>query len=463
PTFALQQAQEGLWVVLVMDTTSSMRIAGLQAAKEAADRFVGSMSSADQVALYEFQEEPKLLVDFTPDHNAVRNAIAQLELVDKWTCLYDAANTAVKKAMEVPRGRRAVVLLTDGKDQREGQPCSRALLDDVIALALQQRVPIYVIGLGPDIDQTVLRRIADKTAGAYWAAPQPRDLSAAYDKVSDVLRSQYVIDFESTQAAGDHALVVRVDYQGHQSLNVGSFMIPAAGTAVPGKATEPAKEEGGLGVLPIALGALVLMAAGAFFALRRNASPQPEPLRAPEPLFQPTGADEGLKASLESSPKAPFQEGATQAVAGTEEETVYVAPLEEEVTQDVSGVDEFQPLATLAVMSSQELPEGESWELYARNVTVGRAADNDIVVPDRPVSRRHAELVYQQSGFVIYDRGSRYGTRVNGETVPPQGIRLADGDQVQLGTSTVLRFGQLRIVHGPPAQPDDSTQEVRPS
>jgi len=455
--FNLQEAAEGLWIVLVMDTTSSMHQEGLKAAKDAADRFVVSMGSADQVALYEFQEESKLLVDFTTDHNKVRNAITELELVDKWTCLYDAANTAVKKAMEIPRGRRAVVLMTDGKDTREGKPCSAVTVDDMIALAWKYRVPIYVIGLGQDIDEAVLKRIAEKTGGAYWSAPEPEGLTEAYRQVAELLQSQYTITFESTGAGGDHALVVRVDYQGQQALDAGSFLIPAVPTAsvearrTPKPGPTPAEEETWTDKLPYLLGAAVVVIVVVAFMVLRVRKRRPE-------LFP----------GAELQPETIELEEAPAVVSGREEETAYVPPLEEEVTTDVTGA-EFQALATLTVLSSMQLPEGESWELYGRSVTIGRGADNDIIIPDQPVSRRHAELRYQDGEFYVYDRGSRFGTQVNGVTVPPHGVRLTDGDQLQLGTRTTLRFTRLHVVGGGEQDRtqdvgvDESTQELGPA
>ncbi len=404
--FDLQTAGEGLWIALVMDTTSSMHEDGLKTAKEAADRFVAGMGSADLVALYEFQEEPQLLVDFTFDHNKVCNAIAGLKLVDRWTCLYGAANAAVKKAMEIPQGRRAVVLLMDGKDGRAGKPCSTVTVDEMIALAWKQRVPVYVVGLGHAVDEATLKRIAEKTGGAYWSAPQPQDLADACRQVSKLLRNQYVVSYESTRSAGDHALVVRVDYQGHQGLNAVSFLIPM----VPTPSGKVAKTPGAFGPsppeekslvdnlrdrLPYLLLATAAVAAAPLLVVSR--------LRRRQPQFV-----------AEAPPLEPIER---EGVGRIEEETAYVQPVGEEPTTEVSAPSEFQLLATLVVLSSLQLPEGESYELYGRSVTIGRGADNDSVIPDQSVSRRHAELRYQDGEFYVYDKGSRFGMRCGQRSV----------------------------------------------
>lgn len=55
--------------------------------------------------------------------------------------------------------------------------------------------------------------------------------------------------------------------------------------------------------------------------------------------------------------------------------------------------------------------------MAARGVTIGRAASNDIVLPDLLVSRRHASLVRSGAGWEIVDLGSDNGTYVNGRRV----------------------------------------------
>ena len=59
----------------------------------------------------------------------------------------------------------------------------------------------------------------------------------------------------------------------------------------------------------------------------------------------------------------------------------------------------------------------------------------NIVIGDCHISRRHAQVVYEENGFVIYDLGSTDGTYVNGRCVRIH--QLQDGDRVQLGDTTL--------------------------
>ncbi len=75
-------------------------------------------------------------------------------------------------------------------------------------------------------------------------------------------------------------------------------------------------------------------------------------------------------------------------------------------------------------------------------VTIGRQADNDLVIADDGLSRHHARLAVQGETLVLTDLGSANGTRVNG--VPVVGSQmLRPGDLVELG-GTAIRLAPER-------------------
>jgi signal transduction histidine kinase len=66
------------------------------------------------------------------------------------------------------------------------------------------------------------------------------------------------------------------------------------------------------------------------------------------------------------------------------------------------------------------------------SVTIGRSAENDLVVPNKLVSGRHAEVVLSPDGPLIRDVGSKNGTWVNGDRI--DGVRgLVHGDRIVIG------------------------------
>ena len=63
-----------------------------------------------------------------------------------------------------------------------------------------------------------------------------------------------------------------------------------------------------------------------------------------------------------------------------------------------------------------------------RRFSIGRDRENDIVMVDFAVSRRHAQIVIEPEGYLVKDLQSANGTRVNGKLISQDGVLLKDGD-----------------------------------
>jgi phosphoserine phosphatase RsbU/P len=70
--------------------------------------------------------------------------------------------------------------------------------------------------------------------------------------------------------------------------------------------------------------------------------------------------------------------------------------------------------------------------------TIGRRTTADVQVVSTDVSREHAEIVQRGDEYVLYDRGSRYGTFVNGEAVTER--VLVNGDRIRLGRTDAVEL-----------------------
>jgi len=82
------------------------------------------------------------------------------------------------------------------------------------------------------------------------------------------------------------------------------------------------------------------------------------------------------------------------------------------------------------------LPGGQRIELHEGHYVLGRHLENDIVLNDTNVSRRHAEFVCAAGEVAVSDLGSTNGTKVNGVTVTGQQL-LQHGDVINFGTAQV--------------------------
>jgi serine phosphatase RsbU (regulator of sigma subunit)/pSer/pThr/pTyr-binding forkhead associated (FHA) protein len=70
--------------------------------------------------------------------------------------------------------------------------------------------------------------------------------------------------------------------------------------------------------------------------------------------------------------------------------------------------------------------------------SIGRRSSADLQVVSTDVSREHAEIMLNGDQYVLHDRGSRYGTFVNGEPVTER--TLVNGDRIRLGRTDAVEL-----------------------
>jgi hypothetical protein len=94
-------------------------------------------------------------------------------------------------------------------------------------------------------------------------------------------------------------------------------------------------------------------------------------------------------------------------------------------------------VARLVITQGNDI--GQEFEIRpGKSYTIGRAIDNDVVLTDIAVSRKHFDLRFQDGAWMIVDRGSGNGTVVNGN-LEDNPFMLANGDVIEIG-NTVFRF-----------------------
>jgi len=199
-------------VVLVTDVSRSMSATDvspsrLQAARSAAESFLGQVPDGLRVGLVSYSEVAQTLQTPTTDHAAVDSALKTLEPV-AGTATGAGLNAALD-SLELPgddstsRPPAAIVLLSDGK-ATDGSAAEAAAAE-----ARRLRVPIYTVALGtPDgtielpsptggaqtvavpPDPEALRRIADESGGAAFRAEDSDQLSAVYERLGSRIGSK---------------------------------------------------------------------------------------------------------------------------------------------------------------------------------------------------------------------------------------------------------------------------------
>jgi VWFA-related protein len=243
-------------IVMVIDISGSMEGKPVEEAMRAANALLDQLSPQDRAAIIAFADEVKDLdptqledgkeLGFTTDKNAVRNVVNFLDTKIGWdTPLYDAIYKGVKMAASEPVGKRAVVVMTDGRDERDnaaGVPVkdtgSLSTPDDPINEANRYNIPIFSIGLaglGGKIDTKYLARLAERTGGLYQETPEPEELTPLFEQVVNQLKTQYLLHYESQLQMDDqyHSLMIRVNLPQGQDFDETKFQLQPAQPASP--------------------------------------------------------------------------------------------------------------------------------------------------------------------------------------------------------------------------------------
>lgn len=198
------QQRSGRAMLLAVDLSGSMRTDDMQLGGQPVSRFGAveaiagdfiARRSGDQMGLVLFGSRAFLVTPLTYDLNAVRAQLqgAAVGLAGTETAIGDAIAVAVKRLASLPEQARVVVLLTDGVNNAgsiaplEAARAAKAAgvrLYTIGIGATEMRVPdlfgTHVINPSADLDEGMLRNLADQTGGRYFRATDARQLVDAY-------------------------------------------------------------------------------------------------------------------------------------------------------------------------------------------------------------------------------------------------------------------------------------------
>ncbi len=187
------QQELPLDLVLLLDTSSSLREEGIEELKHAATMFIKRLVATDRVALFEFKRMPHRLIDFTTDRKRLTHRVGMLEAIGE-TALFNALHQGLADLNGRSRGRKAVILFTDGRDSFYDDPRDKArMMRAAIRQAQNDEVTIFTLGLGKHIHKDALDRIARETGGRFYHADRNSRLSQMFTEILADLKNQYML------------------------------------------------------------------------------------------------------------------------------------------------------------------------------------------------------------------------------------------------------------------------------
>lgn len=189
-----------LSIVLAVDTSLSTR-KDLPLELASARKFAHAIvRPQDGLALYKFSEEVNELVPFTSDLKRIDAGIDRVRN-GAATALYDAVYLG-SQALSRRQGRKVMVVITDG-----GDTMSQVSYKDALRAAQESEAIIYSIiivpieaSAGRDTGgEHALMQISSDTGGKYYYATSMAQLDDAFQKISDELRTQYLLAYYPSQ------------------------------------------------------------------------------------------------------------------------------------------------------------------------------------------------------------------------------------------------------------------------
>ncbi len=219
---------EGVDIMMVLDTSTSMRAEDFrpnrfEAAKAVGTEFIQGRTS-DRVGLIVFAANAYTQAPLTLDYSFLEKMLAEVEVgvIEDGTAIGTALAMAVNRLKDTEAKSKVVILLTDGQNNRgELSPETAAEVAKTIG------VRVYAIGVGQhgeapfvvdhpfagrqrrmvpvEIDEEMLQAVADMTGGQYFRATNNRALRDIYDQIGELektkIEERIYTDYEERYAS----------------------------------------------------------------------------------------------------------------------------------------------------------------------------------------------------------------------------------------------------------------------
>src|SRR5574344_2226547 len=207
---------EGIDIVLAMDVSTSMLARDfnpdrISAAKDIAIEFIAQRPS-DRIGIVVFASESYTQCPLTTDRATLINLMKEIQtgLIDDGTAIGNGLATAVARLKDSNAKSRVVILLTDGVNNSGEIPPQTAA-----DIAKSYGIRVYTIGVGANgndpyrvitpwgvdmqnmpvqIDEDLLKKIANTTGGRYFRATDNTKLSEIYSEINKMEKARTTID-----------------------------------------------------------------------------------------------------------------------------------------------------------------------------------------------------------------------------------------------------------------------------
>jgi len=176
-----------LSAAVAIDRSFSVAGTRLSLAKSAAQAFLGELRSSDEAMIIAVGSQVDVVAPLSTDRSAQRDAVSRLDAFGT-TGLYDAIIAAIDD-VQPAKGRRALIILSDGNDRY-----SEASAADALERARRSDVMIFPVSTGA-ARPPLFAELATLTGGRSFHARDGAALAETLRGIAHELRQQYLLGY----------------------------------------------------------------------------------------------------------------------------------------------------------------------------------------------------------------------------------------------------------------------------
>ena len=444
--------KEGLLICIAVDASVSLKNPAVENLKEGFQNLINELRPQDKMGVAVFHDTLKRLCDFTSDKGILKDVIngistgkeTNTELFSNIIgCLNWVNSSDANK-------RKILILISDGNSKG-----TKYKPENVIEIIGKSQVAVFSIASVSETKTTKeillnLQNIAESSAkfsGRYFKTDKPSDIKSSISEILDRIKEELVITHTSTETAGDTVKgTLEFTYNGKNIAKEFSYFPKALTDSVPAAAFYKKKEFViGAGTLVVVVVALM------FFVSKRkksgdggNAKQSTE--KNQEKYNKYISDYEELISTLEKQKIFSLQDrenisrlertiqDAEKTFPGIITTAIDYKKRSQILDSEIEKSNgDIQSVPTLIIKNGVD--KGVQYQLNTSGTTIGRL-ETDIQLNDETVSRKHAEIFFENDNFVIEDGSSKNGTFVNGTKI--SNSALLNGDTVRLGNTELI-------------------------
>ncbi|MEM9693227.1 MAG: VWA domain-containing protein, partial [Myxococcota bacterium] len=175
-------------MALVIDRSGSMTGLPMDMAKKAAKATLDVLQSDDVLEVIAFDSSPHRYVKMQPARNRsrIRAQISRIE-AGGGTDIFSALDAAYNDMTVTQARKKHVILLTDGRDNRPG-------MRDLATAMVAESITVTTVGLGGDVDEQLLRMIADVGGGRFHSVPDAENLPRIFTSETEMIAKEAAVE-----------------------------------------------------------------------------------------------------------------------------------------------------------------------------------------------------------------------------------------------------------------------------